>query len=227
MGTRIRELILSGDLDPGSRLPTERELGGMLGVSRGSVREAIRELAALGIVETRQGSGTYIRPIDGAKLFAPLDFTLRVDPGSLLHLFELRRCIEPAAASLAAARGSEAAFASLEVEWDAYVSAFTRNAWPELAAIDLRIHAAVAAASGNPLIIGLLRSVADAGQRSRSYTADLPATHLQSRAELEALVRALRRRDSLGAEAAMTRHLARLEDDARRSLAEASQEHGR
>ena len=101
---RIRDLIVSGAYDAGQRLPPERVLAKQLGVSRGGLREAISQLAALGIVHARQGSGTFVTSLSADSLFAPLDFALQVDPHSLLHLYELRRILEPVGAGLAAVR---------------------------------------------------------------------------------------------------------------------------
>jgi DNA-binding FadR family transcriptional regulator len=223
--SKIRELILSGEFGPGAKLPPERELAAAIGVSRGSVREAISQLSALKIVTARQGAGTFVNPIDAAGLFAPLDQALMVDPGSLLYLFELRCVIEPAASAAAAGRGTAEALEDVEIAWAAYLEAYSREAWSELADLDQSIHIAIALAAANPLFTGILRSVVGASRRSRALTSSLPATHPASRSELSALVDAVIKRDPLRSEAAMMRHLSRLEDDARRALGARSSDH--
>src|SRR6266849_2799447 len=109
----IRQLVVSGRFARGQRLPPERELATQFQVSRSSVREAIRELVALNILITRPGAGTYVTDLTAAELFAPLHFALRVDPKSLLHLFELRRVLEPVAAAVAATRLTDEAIVGL------------------------------------------------------------------------------------------------------------------
>src|SRR5688572_28957552 len=95
----IRQMILTGQLAPGDRVPPERDLAQSFGLSRASVREAVRELAALGVLTARQGDGTYVSKLESHDLFAPLEFALRVDQRSLLDLTELRLIIEPRVAA--------------------------------------------------------------------------------------------------------------------------------
>ena len=100
----LRESILQGNFAPGQRIPPERDLALTYSVSRGSIREAIRGLVSLGILESKRGSGTYVRRLESSELFKSLEFVLDVDPKSLSHFFELRRLLEPAAAAIAADR---------------------------------------------------------------------------------------------------------------------------
>jgi len=101
----LRALIADGALRPGDRLPSEGELCERLGVSRGSLREAIRTLAALGVLETRHGSGSYVSELRAADLIGSLSLTVGLLPmAGVLELTELRRVLEPHAAALAAAR---------------------------------------------------------------------------------------------------------------------------
>lgn len=96
-------MITSGDLAAGSRLPRERDLAEALGVSRGSLREGVRALCAMGVLETRQGAGTYVTALDASRLFAPIE--LLVDIGSdsdPYHLQMVRRALETEAAGRAA-----------------------------------------------------------------------------------------------------------------------------
>jgi DNA-binding FadR family transcriptional regulator len=212
---QIRELIVSGEYQPGDKLPPERELATILGVSRGAVREAISELAALNIVHARQGAGTFVSSLDSERLMAPLDFALLVDPDSSIHLYEFRRILEPVSAAMAAVRISPArlnALLDLMAEYDA---SFERSDVQSMIELDEAIHLAIAVASGNPLLAAVLRSVAGAAHRARLVTSSLPTTPPLSHLELLALVRAIEARDPFRAEAAMTRHVARLEDAAR------------
>ena len=208
---RIRDLIVSGEYQPGERLPTERELAKSLGVSRGAIREAIRELAALNIVHSKQGAGTFVSTLDSDRLMAPLDFALVVDPDSVAHLLELRRLVEPLTAGLAATRITPRKLAALRGLMNAYEESFEQSDLQSMIALDEEIHLAVAAASGNPLLAAILRSLPAAARRARVVTASDPATPPLSRAELSALMQAIEARDPYLAQAAMTRHLARIE----------------
>src|SRR5271169_2791035 len=100
----IKALIVSGELKPGDTLPPERELAGMLGISRPSLREAIRVLSALNVVEPRHGGGTYITSLDPRQLAQPINFLLQVDRMAFRHLLEVRQVLEVGAARLAAPR---------------------------------------------------------------------------------------------------------------------------
>ena len=91
---KIKHLLLTKKLTPGSRLPSEKELSSSLAVSRGSIREAMKILSAFGIVEIRQGDGTYIAKSMGKSLFEPLLFDLILSRADKKNLMELRACIE-------------------------------------------------------------------------------------------------------------------------------------
>ncbi|MCL6554439.1 MAG: GntR family transcriptional regulator, partial [Firmicutes bacterium] len=99
---RIRELIISRQLKPGDRLPAERDLAAVLGVSRASVRDAIRTLEAAGLVEPRQGDGTVVRQPSADTLMAPLASALLARRDLLADLLAVRKMIEPPIAREAA-----------------------------------------------------------------------------------------------------------------------------
>ncbi|MES1151254.1 MAG: GntR family transcriptional regulator [Dongia sp.] len=91
---RIVELIRTGNLRPGDRLPPERELVDIFSISRPSLREAMRALSTLGIVESRHGGGTFVTDLDARTLLAPLDFFLQLSQVNLDDTFESRRVVE-------------------------------------------------------------------------------------------------------------------------------------
>jgi GntR family transcriptional repressor for pyruvate dehydrogenase complex len=72
----VKRMILNGDLNPGDRLPVEKDLASALGVSRGSLREGVRALSILGVLDTRQGDGTYVTSLDPRVLLAPMGFVV-------------------------------------------------------------------------------------------------------------------------------------------------------
>jgi GntR family transcriptional repressor for pyruvate dehydrogenase complex len=166
----VRQLIESGEFRAGDKLPPERELAQLVGVSRPSVRAGLQSLAAVGVVESRRGAGTFVA--DGPPV-------LDVNPLSLfsaLHgipqdeLFEARRVIEIDLAGLAAERagGEELAAISEEVmEMFASLDDLHR-----FLVHDLRFHRAVAAAARNPLLAAIMEMVADLFYDQRKTTVD-------------------------------------------------------
>src|SRR5690348_16719282 len=111
---RIKELISSGEFTAGARLPTERELTQRFGVSRSSLREAVRALALVGVLEPRVGDGTYVTTLEPELLLTGVGFVSDlVDGRSLLELHQVRRLLEPEATRLATPRLTDDDFARL------------------------------------------------------------------------------------------------------------------
>src|SRR5437016_6488845 len=111
---QIRELVASGEWGPGTRLPREADLAAQLGLSRNSLREAVRALSLIRVLEVRQGDGTYVSSLAPDLLLESTRFATHLLRGeTLLELFEVRRMLEPAAAALAAVRISEEGLAEL------------------------------------------------------------------------------------------------------------------
>ncbi|MGH2533414.1 MAG: FadR/GntR family transcriptional regulator [Thermomicrobiales bacterium] len=163
---QIHDGIRSGALTPGQRLPTERELGESFGVSRGVVREALKVLASMGLVEARQGSGNYISANPVPSISRALILSATPDEESLLALFELREPMEVLAAHHAAARRSaEQALAIIAAAEDSRRAARDGDL-TSFADGDNRLHQAVCDAAGNPYlatIIGAVREILSQG----------------------------------------------------------------
>ena len=98
---RLLTLIKDRQLEPGDRLPPERELAVTMGVSRPSLRAALRALAVMNVIEIRQGSGAYITALEPQQLMAHLDFVFSLNDSTFLQLFDARRIIEVGIAALA------------------------------------------------------------------------------------------------------------------------------
>src|SRR6266511_1416416 len=112
---KIKDLIIAGEFAPGSKLPKERELAERLGLSRNSLREAVRALTLIGVLEPRVGDGTYVTSLEPELLLTGMGFISDLLTGStLLELHQVRRILEPVATELAATRLEEADFAALE-----------------------------------------------------------------------------------------------------------------
>ncbi len=103
----IKEVLIQKTLKPGDRLPTETELCESLGVGKSSVREAIKMLEVLGVVETRQGEGTYIAKKIAETSVNPLVYQLLIDDGSVSDILELRRMFEPSYTLLALEKATD------------------------------------------------------------------------------------------------------------------------
>ena len=104
---QIKELISKGQLKPGERVPSERDMASMLGVSRPSVRDAIMVLEAMGLIESRQGGGTFVRSLTETSLADPLTTMVEKDPRLLISLVEVRMGLETWSAFLAASKATE------------------------------------------------------------------------------------------------------------------------
>jgi GntR family transcriptional repressor for pyruvate dehydrogenase complex len=150
------EIITSGEVGPGDRLPTERELGRRLGLSRSTVREAIRSLELLGVLDSRQGDGTYVRALDARLILEATGFVSRlVRDEDVLEMFQVRAVLDSAAASLAAARSDVSHREELQRRFDAMLSSTTPESYLEA---DIAFHAHIAASSGNGLLAALIAS---------------------------------------------------------------------
>jgi len=201
----IRDLIDQGQLKPGDRLPAERELAVHIGVSRPSVRAGLRALAAMGVVQSRHGAGTFIRsgpPVLGSE---PLSFLAALHGFTRDEMFEARRVLEVGVAGLAAERATGDHLASIAEEITGmYASldeplAFLRH--------DIRFHRAIAAASGNPILASLVEMVSALFYEQRRKTATR-AHDLRESAEMHrSIYNALRVRDVDRARQMMNEHL--------------------
>jgi GntR family transcriptional repressor for pyruvate dehydrogenase complex len=167
---RIRELIASHELGPGTRLPREADLAKQLGLSRNSLREAVRALSLARVLEVRQGDGTYVSSLEPAELLAPiLSATSLLRGRTVLELFEVRRLLEPEAAALAASGGDAEIVAALRRELDRMLEAGARA--EELVEADAAFHEVIARASGNAVLQALLRSLSTSTMRARLWHA--------------------------------------------------------
>jgi GntR family transcriptional regulator, transcriptional repressor for pyruvate dehydrogenase complex len=156
---QFEDLIVSGELRPGDRLPSENEMGKMLGVSRTVVREAVRLLSARGLVEAKTGSGIYVRELTSGMIRDPIDLHLRSRAIKTDDIVEVRAAIEVHLAGLAAERATLKDIAAME---DAVAKLHETGLSPrEYAAIDVAFHACLAAAAGNPLFVILSQCIND------------------------------------------------------------------
>jgi GntR family transcriptional repressor for pyruvate dehydrogenase complex len=206
---QLRGLIEAGSLQAGEQLPSERELAEQLGVSRSTVREAVQFLGALGLVEIRHGSGTFVRT-DGDLPSEWLQWTKRHQV-EVHELLEVRRGLEALAAELAAERSRdleamEAALADME-------AAIEGPDVPALVEADLSFHTALAAASGNTALRHLTESLGRELLRERGAIWNEPGRPERSLREHRRIYEAVRAGDALGARTALVDHLHSVEQD--------------
>lgn len=150
----LRQIIASGELAPGQKFPPEPDLCDRLGVSRSSLREAVRTLGALGVIESRHGSGTYVSQLDPADIVRNFSLTVDLLPlDGLLQLFEIRRVLEAHAAAQAAARCTP----ELAERLNALITQMESEPSLDLAAdLDKQFHRLICDAGGNPTIASLM-----------------------------------------------------------------------
>ena len=143
----FKQLIAEGTLEPGGRLPAERELAESFGVSRSSLRQALKVLEIMGVISQRVGDGTYLNKGDDAILREPMEFLILLDGISAHELMEARLLVEPELAARAALRASEEDIAEIHKELRAMETAKEDHA--RFVAHDLLFHQAVFQAAGN------------------------------------------------------------------------------
>lgn len=211
----LRAMIASGELAAGCRLPPEPELCTRLGVSRGSLREAVRSLAALGMLESRHGAGTFVSALQPARMLAGFAATVDVlSLDGLLELYDVRRALESQAASLAAARADEGVVARLRELQDRLSRTADEG---ELHDVDREFHATVCEASGNETLAALADVLRSRGRHYSVYgTAETETIRTASDLGHEALINALQARDPAAAAAAISAHLSQTESWLRR-----------
>ncbi len=162
---RIEQLVRSGDLKAGDRLPPEPDLAQMLRVSRGSLREALKGLMYLGLIKSRAGDGTYIQSSLSRVLNQHFQWMILLDEVKHLEIYELRKIIEPDAAALAAKRATRSDIESLETALDGMAGA--RGNPVAFHAFDIQFHDALAQASGNAAIQTTMRMLYHATSEAR------------------------------------------------------------
>ncbi|TXG93407.1 MAG: GntR family transcriptional regulator, partial [Rhodocyclaceae bacterium] len=148
----LEKRILEGSLKPGDRLPPERELATELGVSRPSLREAIQKLASKGMLQSRQGGGTFVTAALEKSFFDPWQDMMGSYPNLREDMLEFRRMLEGQAAEWAAERATEADLQRLEQAFAAMTEAFAGDDLERRSTTDIAFHQAVGEAAHNALI---------------------------------------------------------------------------
>ncbi|MET1006485.1 MAG: FadR/GntR family transcriptional regulator [Propionibacteriaceae bacterium] len=211
----INEMITTGALTPGSRLPVEKDLAEQLGVSRSSLREGVRALALMGVLETRQGAGTYVTALDPASLLAPLGVLVNLQrPGNIADVMLVRRILEVEAAARAATRISDAeltAAGDILTQMEQMLSQ-ENIAHDAVMDADVDFHRVIAQASGNPTLSAFINGLASRTVRARLWRAlQQEGVERQTQAEHASILTALTARDPDAARLRMSVHLLNVE----------------
>jgi DNA-binding FadR family transcriptional regulator len=216
---KLRAMIVSGELRPGQRLPREADLAGTLGLSRNSLREAVRALALVRILDVRQGDGTYVSSLAADSLLEALNFIVEFHrDASVLELLEVRRILEPAASARAAVRISAQSVDGLA---EILARATADSPVEELVDADVEFHRAIAVAAGNTVLASLIESLSGPTQRARVWRGMTQEGALQRTLdEHRSIFDAIARHDPEMARTWATVHIAGVEDWLRRALAD-------
>ncbi len=214
---KVRDMIASGDLLPGSRLPPEADLAVLLGASRNTVREAVRALVTTRVLDVRRGDGTFVTSLRPELLLAGIGAAAEMlQEGFSLELIGVRRILEPAATAMAALRIDAAALATLERYLESMRAARSEE---ELLRFDTEFHALVAASSGNETLASMLSGMSGRTVRARAWRSVLEEDATERTIAQHAdILRALVAHDAVLAEAAAVVHVATTEASLRRAL---------
>lgn len=199
-------MISNGELKPGQKLPSERDMAESLGVSRASVREALTTLEAIGILDIRPGEGTFVRETSVSATFAPLAMVLEMEQNPGGQLMEVRRVLETEMAALAAQRATEEDLNNIQTILNHMKTAKTISQAVEA---DLRFHFSIAEATHNTILLRIMNTVADLMHNTfRVQREELFADNgAEIISEHEAIYNAIRDRNSETAKSKMLQHI--------------------
>ncbi len=197
-------------LKPGDKLPSERELAEMLQVSRSSIRDAIRGLELMGLVEPRQGAGTIVRGLSAESLLNPFANALKHRQELVSELLDFRKMLEPPLAARAATHASPEEISEME---EILQRQEERLSDGEAAiAEDAEFHYNIALASGNSVVLKLIDMVMDLLRDTRERSLQLEGRPQKSLAGHRRILAAIKRHDAEAAKAAMRRHIEDIEE---------------
>jgi len=218
---QIKQLITDGRLKPGDRLLAERELADQFQVSRASVREAIRTLEMLGVIDIRPGEGTFVRGTETDDIIRPLAMFLAVERSSLLDMFEMRRIFETATAGLAAERATEEELDHIEAMLEKMRERLNVLDPEKGEEYDAAFHYAVAESTHNSLLTKLFKTVSEEFAKANSVARrQLYHDNIQNAQKIidqhSEILEAIRSRSAKTASEAMLAHLIFAEGELRK-----------
>ncbi|WP_371503452.1 FadR family transcriptional regulator [Kitasatospora sp. NBC_00374] len=218
---KIKAMIVSGELRPGARLPKEADLADRLGLSRSSLREAVKALSLIRVLDVRQGDGTYVTSLEPELLLDALGFVVDFhQDNTVLDFLEVRRILEPAATAMAANLMSDEDIARLRTVLESLGDDPTLE---ELIANDLEFHQQIAAGSGNAVLCSLVEGLSGPTTRARIWRGVTEEGAVgRTREQHEAILSAIEARRPDLAHAWATVHVAGVEQWLRKMLGSAA-----
>lgn len=218
---QIKQSIVSGDFLPGEKLPSERELASRYNVSRTSIREALRALEIHGIIESRQGDGTFIKATDVQKVVDDLSDAITHPEGHFVYeMLEIRQALESECAYLAAYRASSTDLEKIRQSIEDMNAAGDDHELGLMA--DLQFHNSIAEAAHNSILLGLVQTLGEHMKNTiratRNYRLSINKLFQETYNEHKALYLAIADRDADLAKQLMIDHIAK----ARKELSEAA-----
>lgn len=208
---KIKAMIVSGELRPGDRLPPEKELAEHLGLSRNSLREAVKALEIIRVLDVRRGDGTYVTSLEPHLLLEAISFVIDMhDDDSLLELFAVRRMLESQAAGIAAQTASDEQSRAL-IDEVASIDADTVTV-DDLVAHDVRFHSDIVRLTGNGYLLSLVESLSSRTIRARVWRGLTEQDAVERTiSEHRAIAEAIAQHDSALATSLATAHVAGIE----------------
>ena len=203
----IRKLIEEGKLKPGDRLPTEREMAEKFGVSRTVIRDAVKTLTGLGVLEVKHGIGIFAAVPDSHSIARQLSGLLFYREDTINNLFEVRMLLESETAGWAAERRAREDLELLFENLRSHKSIAGSGDVKTMGELDRSFHILVANATGNPVVIRLMQNLLDLFVVSNQQTLTITGRALQSAEEHRQICAAIEQQDVAKARQAMTKHL--------------------
>jgi GntR family transcriptional repressor for pyruvate dehydrogenase complex len=208
----IIDAISAGRLRVGDKLPPERTLAAIMGISRSSLRDALKLLSGMGIVHVRRSSGVFVADLDerhdGVR---DLSSPLLLQRGPIVELFELREVLETQAAGWAAMRASTASIEEMQALHQKAMALAERDTLSseEAGRLDAELHRLIAKSTGNTVLLSVMDNLRDLLDKSRGYTTIIPGRMKTSIEEIGRVIKFIRRRDPEQAQKEMYLHLKR------------------
>lgn len=213
---RIMELVRSGNLKSGDRLPPERELIEIFEISRPSLREALRSLMTLGVIEIRHGGGAYVSDLKAQTLLAPLDFYLSLSTATMQETFDSRRVVEVELIRRAAQRATKADLRELDAMMAAHASVLNDPIGFRI--LDSRFHDKLYSMGQNAILARMAASLYSMGLDLRRRATEEAGTIATSMSDHQQILDAFREGDADAAGTAMLGHIAHIEASTLRML---------
>ncbi len=215
--TRIKEMIISGELCAGDRLPPEKELSEKLGLSRSSLREAVKALEIIRVLDVRRGDGTYVTSLEPKLLTEAMTFIVDLHQDeSILDIFEVRRILEPAAAAMAAGRITPEQITALRATME---NINDETSVESLVDHDLVFHELIATAANNSYLSSVLDGLSSSTVRARIWRGLTQEKAVdRTLSEHAAIIEALERGDAELAKSLLTVHISGVEHWLRQAL---------